>query len=228
MASGTRANNKQAEEISEKTLQKIIDKVYEKYKAVIDEQQVTVKNLSDEVQKLREVNAKLNDEIEKLQLAADNATRRFDELEQYGRRNNLRIWGIKESAGEDVDKLVVDMARKIGANIDGSCLDRAHRVGRPSSNNKPRPIIVKFTSYAHRREMWKNKRALKGSPVSIAEDLTRARAALLYKVNNTYPRKTVWTSDGVILVKYNDTVLRMVTEEDLDEAYRRYPPIRDS
>ena len=78
---------------------------------------------------------------------------------------------------------------------------------------KARPIIVKFTSYAYRRETFKNKKKLKGSAVSIAKDLTRTRAILLKKVTHTYPNYSVWTSDGVILVKYGNDILRIATEE---------------
>lgn len=220
----TRNVTKQAEEIWEKVLERIVEMVYQKYKETIDGQNELIQKLKTEVKELSEENTAIRKKIKSLKSSTD---RRIDELEQYGRRNNLRIRGIEETTGENVNKIIMDTAKKIGARIDESCIDRAHRVGRPG-NDKPRPIIVKFTSYAHRREMWINKKSLRGSTTSMTEDLTRTRATLLYKVNNTYPKKSVWTSDGVILVKYKDQTLRLVTEEDLDAAYKSHPPLTDS
>ena len=60
------------------------------------------------------------------------------------------------------------------------CIDRAHRLGTPDSNvrkdgARPQPIIVKFTSYRARQDVFMAKRRLKGTKVVITENLTRRR-----------------------------------------------------
>ncbi|KAK3909854.1 Protein unc-13-like protein C [Frankliniella fusca] len=211
-------------------LDRIVNKVAEKFQELISQQTATLQSLSGEIQSLREDSNKKDEEIQKLKLFADHARARLDELEQYGRRNtllkelcNLRIFGVHESAGEKVEDLVLDLASKMDSNISQSCIDRAHRVGKKIAG-KPRPIIVKFTAYANRREMFSKKKSLKGTPVSIVEDLTKPRASLLKMVSQTYPKNNVWTSDGVILLRYDDKVIRIVTGSDLDSTYLKYPP----
>ena len=42
---------------------------------------------------------------------------RCDDLEQYGRRNNLRIFGIRESKDEDTDQHVIKVAERLGVKL---------------------------------------------------------------------------------------------------------------
>ena len=54
-------------------------------------------------------------------------SKRIEELEQYGRRNGVRIHGIKEQKGENTDQIVLDLAKSIGADIPKTALGRSHR-----------------------------------------------------------------------------------------------------
>lgn len=50
-------------------------------------------------------------------------------MEQYTRRNSLRISGISEEHSEDVEKLVMSLAKQIKAPGAGMKIDRGHRTG---------------------------------------------------------------------------------------------------
>ena len=62
-----------------------------------------------------------------------------DDLEMYGHRNGIRIHGIPENQEEDTDKLVINLAKEIRADIPSTALGRNHRVGR-KSDNRPRAV----------------------------------------------------------------------------------------
>ncbi|XP_039275102.1 myoneurin-like, partial [Nilaparvata lugens] len=108
-------------------------------------------DLQKEVSSLKE-HLKLSDE--KVKQSFDRA----DNLEQYQRRNCIRIFGVPEANKEDTDQLVIDVCKdKLGVNIELQDIDRSHRVGRrlavAASNTpppRPRAIIVKFVSYRQR------------------------------------------------------------------------------
>lgn len=139
-----------------------------------------------------------------------------DDLEQYQRRQCLRIFGVEETREEDTDKLVIDVAAKIGVDLQIRDIDRCHRVGRMlEGSSRPRAIIVKFVSYRQRSEVFKNKRKLKGLPITIREDLTRHRHKLLQECITRYGVTNVWTIDGAIIVKRGDTKFRVTCEADL-------------
>ncbi|KAJ4441319.1 hypothetical protein ANN_11173 [Periplaneta americana] len=82
---------------------------------------------------------------------------KIDDLEQYQRRQCLRIFGVAEEAAEDTNKIVMVVAQGIGEDI-----VRSHRVGRrDNSNNRPRYIIARFVLYRKRNEVVTNKKRLK-------------------------------------------------------------------
>ncbi|KAK3932634.1 LINE-1 type transposase domain-containing protein 1 [Frankliniella fusca] len=151
------------------------------------------------------------------ELQAENALlkEKTDDLEQRNRLENLRIFGIKEEAKEDTNKLVLDVAMKIGIySLEKHHISRSHRVGKKHSD-KPRAIIVKFVSYADRQKLFEAKKKLKGSNISIREDLTSIRQAILRKAHEKF--EEVWTQNGVIVIKDGAKFHRIRTMEKLDE-----------
>ena len=70
---------------------------------------------------------------------------------------------------------------------------------RKIQSTKPRPIIVKFTSYNVITEVYRQKRKLKGSSIVITESLTKTRVELYHIVSKHAKVEAVWTSDGTII-----------------------------
>ena len=118
-------------------------------------------------------------------LAEDNKRLqiRIDELEQYGRKNCVRIFGVSEDKS-DTDQVVVDLGEKLNVNIQKTDIAVSHRVG-PTKPNKARPIISRITNYALRHELLKASKELRKikdyEEVSINQDLTKFRAKLAYE-----------------------------------------------
>ena len=139
-------------------------------------------------------------------------TLRLDHLEQYSRRNNIRILGVPTKPNEDTDEIVRDVAQRIGIPLSTSDIDRSHRLPRkPDASvnaegsyanaaqigkSSPPPIIVKFTSYKPKSRMMKHRRNLKGSGTVIVEDLTKKNSNLLFKTSRTANVKGSWSVDG--------------------------------
>ena len=105
----------------------------------------------------------------------------IDDLEQYSRRNCLVLHGVNESKEENTNEIIIKtFSEEIGVEIKEDDLDRSHRLGKPKrKDNKPWPIIVKFARYAVRREIFMNKRKLKGKRLLITESLTSSRMQAL-------------------------------------------------
>ena len=101
-----------------------------------------------------------------------------DAQEQYSRRNCLLLHGVPE-AQTDTDNAVLSVANdKLGLNLTRECIDRSHRIGQSTSNGKPRPIIVKLTSYDTRRKIFGAKRQLKGTRGQYLEAFVRLTNSL--------------------------------------------------
>lgn len=151
----------------------------------------------------------LREEVTSLATRVSNLERdladRTDDLEQYQRRNNLRVFGVEETNGEDTDNLIRKLCQdKLGIALSESVLCRTHRVGRqpkPAADGRRqhRPIIVRFVSYQDRRLVFAAKKKLKGSGITIREDLTARRFDLYKKASEKYGLKNTWTQDGRVI-----------------------------
>lgn len=126
---------------------------------------------------------------------------RTDDLEQYSRRNSVRIFGLQETADEDVQKSVVAMVEgNLRIKLVPEDIDRCHRTG-PRIENRTRPVILKFTRYNKKAEVLSQRRQLKGKRMSIQDDLTKQRLQLLKLAREKYGDRNAWTSNGRVLIK---------------------------
>ena len=122
--------------------------------------------------------------------------------EQYSRRNCLLVHGIAETIDENTDDLVLQtINEKLDVEITKNEIDRSHRIGRKKNGQRPRPIIVKLTRYNTRKKAFPSKRKLKGTGVSITDNLTANRKEQLNKVRQEHGSTNMWTTDGMILFK---------------------------
>lgn len=84
-------------------------------------------------------------------------------MEQYSRRNCLKITGIPEEKNENTDTLAPNVFNNLvlkenTEKISVKDISRSHRVGKYDPRRKPRDIIVKFTSYRDRAKVYGNKK----------------------------------------------------------------------
>ena len=131
-----------------------------------------------------------------------------DALEQYGGRENLRIYNVPESNSniDDGEEMALHIAKEMNISLTDMEVQRALRLGR-KRNGKPRPIIVKFMYYKKRSQFISSKKKLKDSVrfsnVYVAEDLTSLRVKLLSYVKNECNNQfeQILTKNGSILMK---------------------------
>lgn len=169
-----------------------------------------ISSLREEVKNLKEEVERKNNQIHVLQHTIDSKT---DELEQYQRRNSLRIFGYTESDRENTDDIAIQVAQTLKVDLSYADIDRSHRVGR-KIEGRERPIIVKFTSYRKRAEVFRAKRLLINTKITVREDLTKKRVELLRKCIDKFGLKNVWTQDGTIIVKDKNYKIRINCDAD--------------
>ena len=79
-----------------------------------------------------------------------------DCIEQYGRRENARIFGVEEEPGEDVFEKVVSVAEKAGVSITKNDVSICHRLS--SEGTGPKPLIAKIVRRETKHQLMKNKK----------------------------------------------------------------------
>ena len=123
-----------------------------------------------------------------------------DRLEQYTRRENIRVAGISEEQGETPEGLeakIVGVCKDVGVNITPDAFAAVHRVGK--KGDKPRQVMVRFVSRRVRDTVVGRKKVLKEQDkgVFINDDLTLLRSKMMYAIKQT-KKWIVWSVRGVL------------------------------
>lgn len=204
-------------------LKGLTDKLSERLKEVedkVDAIDLDMGGLKKEIQEVRVQNAHLKQKMQKLERKYEKTT---NEQEQYSRRWNLRVFGIKEGSSEDcTEKCLAVFNDKVRVETKPDDIQVAHRVGNLTGPDgekprRPRPIIVQFSSRRVRDKVLANRKTLAGSGVSIAEDLTVKNFKLLKTVQDHSATMTAWPANGrIIALLKNGKKVRVDHDHDND------------
>ena len=145
-----------------------------------------------------------------------------DANEQYGQRENVRIFGVEEQTGEDVYQQVVDVMKATGVEICKSDISVCRRLRARGQSGKP--IIVKFVRRETKLALKKKKSGLRhqsGRPIYINDDITQLRARLLKSLNEKPDVKAAnMINEKIIVYQINND---KVVFHTLHEIYKWDP-----
>lgn len=194
--------------------------------------------LKKEVRNLEQkLSEKVNDQNTKLTGMKATHVERINDIEQYGRRNNLVISGIQEATEtkrnaeakgetkeasrkvetaneipeESMEKVISQLNSKLpGLNLKESEIDMCHRLGKNRSD-KPRPIIVKFVSRMTKIKVLQRRKELQGTDLYINEDLTRINLSVLGTIKKKlHNGERLWTREGKLYLRNNNNFIRQI------------------
>ncbi|XP_052754449.1 uncharacterized protein LOC128201457 [Galleria mellonella] len=151
--------------------------------------------------------------LQSLQHQVDLLAKEVDLQEMRGRRKILLLHGVSESDREDVNSVVcsvlVDQLKLVEFSTEH--ISRCHRMGRITTNEKARPLLVKFRDINTRDMIWSNKTKLKGTNVSISEFLTKTRHDTFMAARQRFGVRKCWTRDGFVHVLGSDGVRHRIS-----------------
>ena len=165
----------------------------------------------------------------------------IDSVGQYSRRDNIKIIGIEPKSDEDVEKIVIDVARDAGVDITKDDISIAHRIHTKddaSSNSetnmhgKPKKIpsiIARIKSRNIRNKIFAGRKALHthSNPTHtgarLYDDLTPLRSRILFSLRNkkvddqdVKKYKFVWTREGRIFARTEEESQRTIHKNGKD------------
>ena len=155
-------------------------------------------NITKTIDDLQQKTAVMENNIKKALIHCNNN-------EQYSRRESVRIYGlplpsVDISGRKPVDNcqdLMIRIAKEsLGIDLSPNDVVAAHRVGKVKNNLQP--VIVKFQSRKVRDKVIMKRKLLKGSAVSIHEDLTKLNVSLLNRLDSSPGISKSWSWMGKI------------------------------
>ena len=186
----------------------------EKLEADLFDMRYTLETTVKEVAFLKAENNELKETLAEERGATRVLTNELNEQQQYSRKNNIRIFGLRDTDPKEnafaTEDIVIQMFRnKLKKEILHSDIEIAHRVGR-FSPDRDRAIIVRFISRKAKADVIYHRRSLKGSGISIAEDLTSKNVRRLTQLKDLDCVTQSWSYDGKLFAKNSQNAVREV------------------
>ena len=178
-------------------------KIYEKDQEN-DKLKEHIQKLNEKIEAQEAENISLKKETEQTNVKVNG---KINDLEQYGRRNNVRIDGLINRPDETPAMTTNLVINALNDNIEGlelnhSDIDTAHRIGKVKFGNK-RQIIVKFISRMTRDKLMSQKYQLKNTGIFVNEDLTFINQHVLASLRKKLPDEVdqAWSQNGRLWYK---------------------------
>ena len=187
------------------TLQKI-DERGERMEGIIFELRQENDKLRKQVESLTREKDNIKEEAERSKVNLRQTKMQLNQVEQWGRKWNLRIWGLRDDVrNEPVEECSARVTRffheELGlSSFNADSIDIAHRMGRFNDYSR-RPVIVRFLRLVDRNAVLQARHRLKGKKFGIAEDLTTTNYKLLNTVREKIGQRNAWTRDGKIFAR---------------------------
>ena len=195
----------------------------EKLEGRLFDTEMKAEKLESEVKSLKKVNETATGMIKQQDRRIRQNERELNDLQQYSRRWNLRVFKVpeKEETAADCTAVCAIFSDMVDIPITASDIEVAHRTGQRSSA-RARPILVRFFDRKKRDSVLTSRRNLKNKGTVIGEYLTYANYQVFRKVSEHSATMSVWSSNGKILAKVkNGRIVRVNIHTDLDEAFSR-------
>ena len=170
--------------------------------------------MKKELQKMKAKEGQMEEQLFELHQKVNITFKKTNDIEQYSRRENLRIYGVAEisldAEGNKIEETNERCTKKILRILNGQLklprvvnetdLAAVHRIGKfDAKNPNSRSIILRFVSRKVRDMVFDAKSCLKGTRWLITEDLTPFQYKLLMKTkNDTEICNKAWTKYGKV------------------------------
>ena len=183
---------------------------------LVKEQGETISKLQTEISSKEDRIVELESHVAILQNTVKLLKCNTESNEQYQRRLCLRIIGIPPAINdenEDGDKClekVKEVLTELNVEIPDSCIDRAHRIGKPFKNKVGKIchcMIVKFTTWRHRTKVYKARKSVDN--YTISPDLTKHRFDLLKSARNNLDKEG---KNGRVAFMFADVNCRLMAK----------------
>ena len=162
-----------------------------------------------------------------------------DALQQYGRRNNLVIFGIPDSVQDsDHESTVTSILSDTDVNAESREVEECHRIGK--SNNGSKKTMIRFVNRKYCKKALRNKKQLErtdlkkhhlvsGTRIFINENLTIKKEHLTFNCKQLKKRNYIFstfTKNGTVYIKQNENSRPLVIL-NMNGLHDRFPNIYD-
>ena len=191
---------------------------------------VIIKRLQDENLILRDRCSKLEQKLVEFECSTNN-------LEQYGRRNNIIIGRRCSIKANQLEESVTEIFTDINIDVASNDVEACHKIGKVTRTGSTKTIIH-FVNRKHAKHGLCNKKQLSqvkkkytfntnNNPFCISKNLTRTNESWAYqgrKLKHNSLVNACYTRDGTVTIKINEhsKAIKIQHMNDLLEHFLNY------
>lgn len=154
-----------------------ISQLLQLHRSELDEHNKRITEAETRISTLEDVVTPIEAKLQSLEKLVHDMGERAEDLENRGRRKNIRIVGLPEGVeGDNPTRFFeswLPKALSIASKAGRIKLERAHRslAPKPSPTQRPRPILVRFHNFQDKQQVLNAARELgiKGSPLKFGD-----------------------------------------------------------
>ena len=170
---------------------------------------VIIKCLQDENTLLiRSRCSKLEDKVVSLESSVN-------QVEQYGRRNNIVISGIPDDVADDLEDAVTSIMEDVDVIVQNGDIEVCHRIGKSDQKTSSKKTIVRFINRKYCKKALVNRKKLininsemkynfsRNNKIFINENLTRENESIAFcgrKLKRNSKIHSCFTRDGIVFI----------------------------
>lgn len=180
--------------------------------------------MKEEIRQLKKAHESTEEKLRLCELKVSDCEMKTVRLAQHSRKSNIRVFKLPEKAKEDAVEEVAQLLRsKLKVNITRDSIDAAHRLPKTGTKDTPAQVIVKFHRRADKQQVMQNRKLLKGTGISIADDLCPEIAALMNRVRKDTKVSDVWSWQGKVYFKdLKDKKYRIEYGQSVTEVMKKH------
>lgn len=212
----------------------MVDLINESKKAKLSPEDKTVVNIASIMVPFVLINKSVAENVKKLQVAVEKNKSNLrilayhnERLEQYTRRENLRLFNFPACEDTELRAKFIELGTVLGVTVEGTDINTIHKLPARAAADKM-AVIVRLNNRKVRNDLLYAKKAPLNTPdnpfrgMFIQEDLTQQRSKLLKFVNAHANTEKTRTSEGRIRVtlKEDRGAGRNVTIENPDDLFK--------
>lgn len=179
--------------------------IYELLQSIVKQNnkiQTDILSIKTEITSQNEEIGNLKVKVDALERQNSVLTTKSVALEKKLKENNLIVYNIPENEKIPLYQIAIDFfVNNLEVEVGTDDIDSVYRLGRRAKSQETgrnhRPILVKFCSQLKKRQIYSQARKLKGTNISISDDLTedeRKEKKVLYEhyraaKSSDYPAK---------------------------------------
>ena len=181
---------------------------------------VTFENdiLMKKIERYEEENTALKQRITANENISKRALLQSNFNEQYSRKTNIKITGVKEERSENTQELVQRVVReKAAVEIDDDEIIAVHRI--PGKKNLPRPIIIKLKNTESKAKVMRKRKVVKESNggIKFVDDVTFLNTELIARLLKHDKISSAWYFNSHVYGLYDNKRIRFDIFDNIDE-----------